>query len=173
MIREATALAGHCLRRPAFRWLFLAFLAVAFLATLIEYSIRSARLPARLWQPPAGTPVVTDFRGRAVAVFASPVARESYPLSLRDMGEWLPLATIGIEDTRFWTHPGVDIRAAVGATLRNIRNLRVISGASTITQQLIKISTESDGRSLTGKIREGLAALQLERNWDKKKILEG
>ena len=173
MIREATSLAGHCLRRPAFRWLFLAFLAVAFLAALIEYSIRSARLPARLWQPPAGTPVVTDFRGRAVAVFASPVARESYPLGLRDMGEWLPLATIGIEDTRFWIHPGVDIRAAVGATLRNIRNLRVISGASTITQQLIKISTESDGRSLTGKIHEALAALQLERNWDKKKILEG
>jgi penicillin-binding protein 1C len=58
------------------------------------------------------------------------------------------------------------------AALRNLRNGRVISGASTITQQLIKISSARRERTLAGKIREGFAALRLEREWEKKRILE-
>jgi membrane peptidoglycan carboxypeptidase len=72
--------------------------------------------------------------------------------------------THGFEDC------GVDFRAVGGAALRNLRNGRVISGASTITQQVIKISSRPDGRR--GKVHEALAALKLERNWDKKRILE-
>jgi len=105
-------------------------------------------------------------------VLPTHLARESYPVRLRDMGEWLPIATVGIEDARFWKHHGVDFRAAAGAALRNLRNGRVISGASTITQQVIKISSQRDGRTLLGKLHGALAALKLERNWDKKRILE-
>ena len=86
------------------------------------------------------------------------------------MGEWLPAATVGIEDARFWEHDGLDFHAVAGAALRNLRNGRVISGASTITQQVIKISSRREGRK--GKIHEALAALKLERNWDKERILE-
>jgi penicillin-binding protein 1C len=46
----------------------------------------------------------------------------------------------------------------------------VLSGASTITQQLVKISARRDGRK--GKAHEALAALKLERNWNKERILE-
>ncbi len=59
-----------------------------------------------------------------------------------------------------------------GALLRNLQSGRVISGASTITQQLIKIFSENPARTLPAKIREALAALRLERDWDKSKILE-
>jgi penicillin-binding protein 1C len=156
----------------AWKWLSLAVLAVAFLAGTIECSIRSTRLPARLAQPLAGTPVVADIRGQTIAVLATPRARESYPVRLREMGEWLPVATVGIEDARFWKHRGVDPLAAAGALLRNLRNGRVISGASTITQQLIKISSDRDARTFSGKVGETFAALQLERHWNKPDILE-
>ena len=63
------------------------------------------------------------------------------------MGHWLSAMTIGLEDARYWGHRGVDFRAMAGAFLRNLRRGRVISGASTITQQLIKLSTGRTGRS--------------------------
>jgi penicillin-binding protein 1C len=153
------------------RWLVFASLAAGLLlALIIESSIRSASLPLALDRPPPATPFFTDIRGRTIAVVPTTVARESYPVRLRDMGEWLPAATVGIEDARFWEHDGLDFHAAAGAALRNLRNGRVISGASTITQQVIKISSRRDGRK--GKVHEALAALKLERNWDKERILE-
>src|SRR5262245_33363398 len=76
-----------------------------------NYYIRCTPLPDPLDNPAPGTPVVVDFRGRALAVLGTRFARESYPKRLRDMGEWLPRATVGIEDRRFWNHPGVDLGA--------------------------------------------------------------
>jgi penicillin-binding protein 1C len=174
LIAFAMPFAASGLKRSAqaWKWFLLAVLAILFLAGAIECSIRNTRLPAGLAQPLAGTPVVADIRGRTIAVLATPRARESYPVRLRDMGEWLPLVTVGIEDARFWKHRGVDPLAAAGAFLRNLRNGRVISGASSITQQLIKISSDRDARTFSGKVREALAALQLERHWNKPGILE-
>ena len=143
-----------------------------FLTGLIEGSIRSAGLPVALNRAPPATPIVTDLRGSTIAVLPTSLAREAYPINLKDMGEWLPAATVGIEDVRFWNHHGVDFHAVAGAALRNLRNGRVISGASTITQQIIKISSRRDERTLFGKVHEAFAALKLERNWDKKRILE-
>ena len=88
------------------------------------------------------------------------------------MGEWLLTATIGIEDARFWEHHGLDFYATAGAAWRNLKNGRVISGASTITQQVVKIASRHNERTLSGKLQEALAALKLERKWNKKKILE-
>jgi penicillin-binding protein 1C len=175
MIRgPATLVAGffkHAARKS--RWILIALFAAGFLLVgVVEVSIRDVRLPASLDQPPSATPVITDMRGRAIAVLATSLARESYPARLGDMGHWLPAMTVGIEDARYWGHRGVDFRAMAGAFLRNLRRGRVISGASTITQQLIKLCTGRTGRSPSGKIHETLAALKLERSWNKKKILE-
>ena len=134
--------------------------------------IRGGRLPDGLGKLPPSTSVIVDLRGRSLAVLATPFSRESYPGRLRDMGKWLPLATVAIEDARFWSHPGVDLRATLGAFLRNLRTGRVISGGSTITQQLVKISSASATRTVPDKIREAFAALRLERDWDKSRILE-
>jgi penicillin-binding protein 1C len=88
------------------------------------------------------------------------------------MGEWLPAVTVGIEDARFWKHHGVDVRAVAGAALRNLQHGRVTSGASTITQQLIKVSSQRSRNRFGEKVQEALAAWQLERSWNKEKILE-
>ncbi|MGC2579816.1 MAG: transglycosylase domain-containing protein, partial [Terrimicrobiaceae bacterium] len=175
IIRCAAILLAGFFKRAARRaqWILVALLAAGvLLAAVIESSIRGVRLPASLDQLPSATPIVTDMRGRAIAVLPTSLARETYPIKLRDMGEWLPAVTIGIEDSRYRRHRGVDFRAIAGAILRNVQRGRVVSGASTITQQLIKASSGRTEKSLSGKIHEALAALKLERSWNKERILE-
>lgn len=79
-------------------------------------------------------------------------------------------ATLAAEDGRFWDHPGVDWRASLRAAGQWISHLRVISGGSTITQQLIKLA-QPRPRTLRTKLIEAVQALRLEQVWDKQKIL--
>ncbi len=138
----------------------------------IDLAIDRAPLPAARDAPPPATPVLVDMRDRPFARPGSATIRDATPIALREMGRWLPLATVAIEDHRFWNHPGVDWHATAGAALRNLRNLRVVSGASTITQQTVKILTGRSNRTFAIKAREALCALKLDRVWTKEKILE-
>lgn len=135
-------------------------------------AVALTKLPALLDKPPAATPILTDRHNEVIAVLPTPGARDCRPLRLTDLGPWLPLATVAIEDHRFWEHPGVDLHASLGAFLRNFRNGRVISGASTISQQLIKLTSQRSVRSLRAKFYEARAALKLEQIWEKPRILE-
>jgi len=146
-------------------------LAVAGAATW-EFTVRRARLPSALGAPPAATPVIEDMRGRSLAVLPTEASRECYPLPLREVGRWMPLATVAIEDHRFWDHEGIDFHATTGAVLRNLTNGRIISGASTITQQLVKLASGRTARTLPAKWEEAFTAMQLERTWSKDQILE-
>ena len=146
--------------------------ALALLLTVfaLELAIRVTPVPA-VGAAPA-TPVLVDFRDRPFARPGTDAVRDQRPLPLRDLGRWLPLATVAIEDHRFWSHPGVDLVATSGAALRNLRHGRIISGASTISQQTVKILRGRPRRTLGVKAREALGALALERAWSKSRILE-
>ena len=79
-------------------------------------------------------------------------------------------ATLAAEDRRFWRHPGVDWRATGRAAWQWVRHRRVVSGGSTITQQLIKLA-QPRPRNLRTKLIEAAQALRLEQVWDKQRIL--
>ena len=87
------------------------------------------------------------------------------------MGPWLPRLTVALEDRRFYEHRGVDWRATVAACARNLRSRQIVSGASTITQQLVKLASSRDRRSWSGKLYEAIVAWKLERRWSKQRIL--
>ena len=129
-------------------------------------------LPSALFHPPEDTVSLVDCRGQALATLPSVEAREQRHLRLAEMGRWLPVITVALEDNRFYQHRGVDLRATASAILRNLRAGRIVSGASTITQQLIKIVSKRGRRSWRAKLYEELAAVRLERLWTKDKILE-
>ena len=93
-------------------------------------------------------------------------------LSIVDCPDVFVSATLAAEDKRFWEHAGVDWLATARAFKDMLRAGRVVSGASTITQQLIKISSPSRPRTLGTKLREALAARRLEMTWSKAQILE-
>ena len=87
------------------------------------------------------------------------------------MGPWLPRVTVALEDRRFYEHRGVDWRATVAACARNLRSRQIVSGASTITQQLVKLANARDRRSWGSKVYEAIVAWKLERRWSKQRIL--
>jgi penicillin-binding protein 1C len=127
--------------------------------------------PAGLDQPLCGTLDLQDFRGRDLAQVPTTDARVQIPVSVEQMGEYLPRVTIALEDKRFESHCGIDALSLCSALWRDLRSGRVVSGGSTITEQLVKLATARQGRSWTGKFREAVAAWKLERRWDKARIL--
>ncbi|HJT81417.1 MAG TPA: penicillin-binding protein 1C [Chthoniobacterales bacterium] len=138
---------------------------------LIGLAIVLWPLPKTLRTPLTGTLTLLDIRGREIAQIASPTARAQLPRGLKEMGPWLPQVTVALEDHRFYKHRGVDWHALVGAAARNARSGRVISGGSTISQQLAKLARGRQRRGWFNKLDETLVAWKLERVWSKERIL--
>ena len=128
-------------------------------------------IPQQLQKPPSGILTLLDCRGREIAELASGEARTQFPVPLQRMGVWLPRVTVALEDRRFYEHRGIDWRATVAACARNFRSRQIVSGASTITQQLVKLASSRDRRSWSGKLYEAIVAWKLERRWSKQRIL--
>src|SRR5215813_5046064 len=120
-------------------------------------------IPNELEKSLSGTLTLLDYRGREIAELASPEARTQFPVALEKMGSWLPRITVALEDRRFYEHRGVDWRATVSASARNLRSRQIVSGASTITQQLVKLANSRDRHSWSSKLYEAIIAWKLER----------
>ncbi|MFA5203377.1 MAG: penicillin-binding protein 1C [Lentisphaeria bacterium] len=88
-----------------------------------------------------------------------------------DDRDWIAKAVVAAEDQRFWRHHGVDPLALGRAVGQNLRGRRVVSGASTITTQVVRL-VQPRRRTLATKAVELFRALQLERILDKPAILE-
>ncbi|HLP10083.1 MAG TPA: transglycosylase domain-containing protein [Opitutaceae bacterium] len=170
----APASSGSSLRRlaravaRALRWATTAAAVGALGAYVATFLIP---LPAALLQPPDTTVTLEDRAGREIAVVATQRARHAEALPLSEMGRWLPGVTVALEDRNFWTHNGVDVWALGGALCRNMRHGRVISGGSTIAQQLIKNTRPRTGWRWYDKACEALAAVRLLRTWPRERVL--
>lgn len=75
------------------------------------------------------------------------------------------------EDKRFFKHPGVDIFAIFRAMKQNISQFRIVSGGSTLSMQVIRLSRKGKSRNIIQKIIEAILALKLEVNYSKNEIL--
>jgi penicillin-binding protein 1A len=81
-------------------------------------------------------------------------------------------ALLAREDTRFYSHGGLDMRGLLRAIFRDITSGSAKEGASTITQQLARNSLPLGGRTLRRKMLEAMVALRIERQFTKEQILE-
>ena len=119
--------------------------------------------------------LVLDRQGRTLRDLPSAEGAHGHALALDEIGDRLVLCTLVSEDRRFYDHSGVDLGAIVRALGQNAREVRLVSGGSTITQQLVKLL---DGRGEPGprtvgvKLRESARAQNLETVLDKRTILE-
>lgn len=96
-----------------------------------------------------------------------------YMISYDEMPKCLKDAVISIEDERFETHPGIDIKRTGSAVITFVLHGGNSSfGGSTITQQLVKNITKDDDTSWQRKIREWYRAISLENELSKSQILE-
>jgi penicillin-binding protein 1A len=81
-------------------------------------------------------------------------------------------AVIAIEDKRFETNPGIDIRGIARAFFQDVMHKGAIQGASTIEQQFVKNALQAQAhRTIFEKLREAALAYQLAHKWSKEKII--
>jgi len=120
--------------------------------------------------------------GSLVAVLHGPQNR--VPVGIDQVAPVMRQAIVDIEDSRFYSHHGVDYKGLARAALKNTQAGASEQGGSTLTQQYVKNVLLNDaatpdqqqaanGKSLTRKIREARYALALEQRWPKSRILEG
>lgn len=81
-------------------------------------------------------------------------------------------AVVSVEDHRFFEHGPIDIISIGRAILTNIKKMELAEGGSTITQQLAKNTYFSQSKKITRKVAEIFMAYNMEKNYDKNKILE-
>ena len=129
-------------------------------------------LPRGLLEPAAASPVLLDRHGLALEHLALADSTRAAPVALSDLPAALIACTLAAEDKRFFDHHGLDFLAIARALRDGISRRHVTSGASTITQQLIKISSPPQPRSVWTKVYEALAARRLEMTWPKPQILQ-
>lgn len=117
------------------------------------------------------TSIVLDTDGNQIGKMSS--GENRLIIDYDDLPKHLIDAVVAIEDERFWTHNGVDIRRTGAAVVTYVLNRGNSSfGGSTITQQLIKNVTEDNESSWKRKIREWYRAYSLEQELEKEEILE-
>ncbi len=113
---------------------------------------------------------ITDRYGIVLRETLSAEGGRTTWLSCEDLPEHVIHAALEAEDRRFFSHPGVDVLALLRAMYQNLRAGKVLSGGSTITQQLVK-HLFGYPRTIPGKLQEMLMALRLEQTYSKEEIL--
>lgn len=114
---------------------------------------------------------ILDINGKLIRVFQSIEGGYCFYTPLNNISEHLINATLVHEDRWFYYHPGINPHAIIRAAWMNLRAGRVVSGGSTITQQLARM-IDSRPRILSAKIVEALRAFQIELHYSKSEILE-
>ncbi|MEO0818416.1 MAG: PBP1A family penicillin-binding protein [Pseudomonadota bacterium] len=113
-----------------------------------------------------------EFRAEDDSLLAIRGPRYGRQVRIADLPPHVPQAFIAAEDKRFYDHDGADTTAIVRAAWLNWRNGRTVSGASTITQQLIKNLVLGPRQTIKRKVQEVELARQLEQQLSKEEILE-
>jgi len=117
------------------------------------------------------SPVVLDKNGNWMTGFTVEDGIWRIPADLRKIDPRYIERLIAIEDQRYWNHPGVDVGAIFRAIASWKQAGKPVSGASTITMQLVR-QIEPRERTLSSKMIESLRALQYELYFSKDEILE-
>ncbi|WP_395745928.1 transglycosylase domain-containing protein [Prosthecobacter sp.] len=123
----------------------------------------------KLGQMPERT-IVMDYKGEVLGRMHGE-NRIIVPLS--EVSPWFVKALLAREDSRFYKHSGVDYVGVLRAMLRNLKDMRVVQGASTLTMQLARNSfPDLDDRSIHRKLVEMMLARRIEKACTKDQIIE-
>lgn len=158
------------LRRGA--WIVSGFILLALLIAGFVYFDAASwqRLDPSLLTELAQSGAIHDQEGNYVTTL---VGRENRTVIAMDtLPDHVVNAFLAAEDLRFYKHPGFDVTRIFGAVISNLRSGGYGQGASTITQQLAKLSHLSSQKTIARKLEEIYLALQIEQMYDKDEILE-
>ncbi len=95
-----------------------------------------------------------------------------YFVHIEDIPPQIIEALLAIEDTMFFEHPGVNVDAIFRAIIKDVKAMKLVEGASTITQQLVKNTLLTREKKFSRKFKELLFSLKIESELSKEEILE-
>jgi penicillin-binding protein 1A len=165
-------------------WVFVVVPLVAAIGLLLTLFYVYSQLELPETPPPLQTTYIYDRGGNQIATLHSTVDRTIIPLS--KMPPQLRHAVIAVEDKGFYEHPGIDVTGIFRAAWTDLVSGEIVQGGSTLTQQLVKnvyagqytedpetgVETYAvPPRTLGQKVREGLLAIKVEREFTKDEIL--
>jgi len=127
-------------------------------------------LPSELFDKPIST-ILEDKNGNLLAAKIADDAQWRFPEMEEVPSKYVECVRI-YEDKRFYYHLGFDIFSIARATWQNIKSGNIVSGGSTISMQVIRLSRDNPPRTFTEKIKEILLAFRMELTYSKKKILK-
>ncbi len=120
------------------------------------------------YRPTAGTKIYADDD----VVIAELKVEKGIFVPINKIPKHMINSVIAVEDSRFWRHKGIDYLAIARAVIKDILYVGLKEGGSTITQQLVKVMFLTPEKTLKRKLREAALAIKIEKNLDKKEILE-
>jgi penicillin-binding protein 1A len=125
----------------------------------------------QLETPKGENSVLTDRNGEPLGVLTGNQKRIF--VNSNEIAPVMKQAIIAIEDRRFYTNAGIDIRGIGRALWQDVRAQQAVQGGSTITMQFVKNALAAqDERTLFNKLREAALAYQITRKWSKERILK-
>jgi penicillin-binding protein 1A len=143
--------------------------AVLFVAGFVGYC--AFTLPIAGGTPASpGSSAITFTLGSGQA-FAARGVSKGEPVAVDQLPPDLVHAVVAIEDRRFYSHGGIDLHGILRAAWHDLRGDRTVEGASTITQQLVRMTYLSPDRTLRRKVQEIMLAEWLEARLSKNEIL--
>jgi len=139
--------------------------ALLLLLIILYWSI----LPSQLFNAPYST-VIKDRNGVLLGAHIADDGQYRFP-ETDSIPYKFEKAIITFEDKRFFYHPGFDLMSLIRAAKQNIKSGKIVSGGSTITMQVIRLSRKGKKRTVWEKIKEIVLATRLELSYSKDKIL--
>jgi 1A family penicillin-binding protein len=153
--------------------IFVAALGFASVMGLYAYFARDLPDPGALSHRQLfQTARIFDRSGKLLQEVNDPQGGRRILVQLSDIPRSMRDATIAAEDASFYDNPGFDVRAVVRATYQWVRSGSPQSGASTITQQLVKNTLLGPEQTAERKIKEAFLAMELTRRYSKDAILQ-
>jgi penicillin-binding protein 1A len=148
--------------------IFLGLLAV--ISTIFGMMMAVASDLPSLEEPAVRNSVLVDRNGKSLGVLNGNQKRIF--LRSEEIAPVMKQAIIAIEDRRFYTNAGIDLRGIARALYQDVRAKDAVQGGSTITMQFVKNALAAqDERTLFNKLREAALAYQITRKWSKERIL--
>lgn len=121
------------------------------------------------YKPPLTTKIYDKYGEKIANIFEE---EHRYYAKFDEIPPRVIEALLAIEDTTFFEHPGVNVDAIFRAIIKDVQAGKMVEGASTITQQLVKNRLLSREKKLSRKVQEAIYALKVELSLSKEEILE-
>ena len=156
----------HLWRRAAI------FVCIAALAATLAIGIETNRLgPPPLARAAEQSVIVVDRNDQLLRAYTTPDGRWRLPATKADVDPIFLKMLLAFEDRRYALHRGVDPLGYVRIAFEVVRHRKLISGGSTLTMQTARLLDGEHGKSVYGKLRQMIRAVQIESRLSKTEIL--